>query len=60
MRTRPLAWDNGRLLGQKTPLKSKEIWSVLIRLQLAGKLRDLALFNLAINSNLRGCDLPAP
>lgn len=47
----------GRLLGQTPPLKPKEIWSLRIRLQLADKARDLALFNLAIDSKLRGCDL---
>src|SRR3954447_21024143 len=51
------AGNKGRLLGQKLPLKPKEIWSLRIRLQLAGKARDLALFNLAIDSKLRGCDL---
>lgn len=51
------AWNKGRLLGQKPPLKPKEIWSLRIRLQLADKARDLALFNLAIDSKLRGCDL---
>lgn len=51
------AWNKGRLLGQKPPLKPKEIWSLRIRLQLADKCRDLALFNLAIDSKLRGCDL---
>ena len=44
-------------LGQKPPLKLKDIWAIRIRLQLAGRLRDLALFNLAIDSKLRGCDL---
>jgi integrase len=44
-------------MGQKPPLKLKEVWGIRIRLQLAGKLRDLALFNLAIDSKLRGCDL---
>ena len=42
---------------QKTPLKLKEIWAIRIRLQLMEKVRDLALFNLAIDSKLRGCDL---
>lgn len=51
------AWNKGRLLGQKPPLKPKEIWSLRIRLQLADKGRDLALFNLAVDSKLRGCDL---
>ncbi|MES2535630.1 MAG: tyrosine-type recombinase/integrase [Pseudomonadota bacterium] len=50
-------WNNGRLIGQKAPLKLKEIWAIRIRLQLADKTRDLVLFNLAIDSKLRGCDL---
>lgn len=50
------SWNKGRLLGQK-PLKLKEIWAIRITLQLAERLRDLALFNLAIDSKLRGCDL---
>ncbi len=51
------AWNKGKLIGQKPPLKLKEIWAIRIRLQLAHRLRDLALFNLAIDSKLRGCDL---
>ena len=51
-------WNKGKLLGQKPPLKLKEIW-VRIRLQLAHRSRELALFNLAIDSKLRGCDLVA-
>jgi site-specific recombinase XerC len=50
------AWNKGKLVGQKTPLKLKEIWAIRIRLQLTEKVRDLALFNLAIDSNLRCCD----
>ena len=50
-------WNKGKLIGQKPPLKLKEIWAIRIRLQLAGRLRDLALFNLAIDSKLRWCDL---
>lgn len=46
-----------RLLGQKPPLKPKEVWSIRIRLQIGGRKRDLALFNLAIDSKLRSCDL---
>ncbi|GAB3762285.1 tyrosine-type recombinase/integrase [Ramlibacter monticola] len=57
MRTQHIPWNKGRLLGQKPPLKPREIWSIRIRLQLAGKARDLALFNLALDSKLRGCDL---
>ena len=48
-----------KLIGQKTPLKPKEVWSIRVRLQIYGKIRDLALFNLAINSKLRSCDLVA-
>jgi len=48
-----------RLLGQKPPLKPREVWAIRIRLQLHGKPRDLALFNLAIDSKLRSCDLVA-
>jgi integrase len=50
-------WNKGRLIGQKLPLKLKEIWAIRIRLQLAHRIRNLALFNLAIDSKLRGCDL---
>ena len=50
-------WNKGRLVGQKLPLKLREIWAIRIRLQLAKHVRDLALFNLAIDSKLRGCDL---
>jgi integrase len=51
------AWNKGKLVGQKTPLKLKEIWAIRICLELTKKVRDLALFNLAIDSKLRGCDL---
>ena len=50
-------WNKGKLTGQKTPLKLKDIWAIRIRLQLNGNKRDLALFNLAIDSKLRACDL---
>jgi len=50
-------WNKGKLIGQKPPLKLKEIWSIRIRLQIANRIRDLALFNLAIDSKLRSCDL---
>jgi integrase len=52
-----LAWNKGRLLGQKRPLRPKDVWAIRIRLQLEGRKRDLAMFNLAIDSKLRGCDL---
>jgi hypothetical protein len=48
--------NKGRLIGQKRPLQPKQVWSIRARLERAG-LRDLALFNLAIDSKLRGCDL---
>src|SRR5205823_12218307 len=54
---RPIPWKKGKLLGQKPPLKLKEIWAIRIRLQLDDRSRELALFNLAIDSKLRGCDL---
>ena len=50
-------WNKAKLVGQKAPLKLKEIWAIRIRLQLAARARDLALFNLAIDSKLRACDL---
>jgi len=50
-------WNKGKLIGQKPPLKLNEIWGIRIRLQLLNKQRELALFNLAIDSKLRACDL---
>jgi integrase len=50
-------WNKGKLVGQKSPLKLKEIWAIRIRLQLGGRKRELALFNLAVDSKLRSCDL---
>lgn len=50
-------WNKGKLIGQKAPLKLKELWAIRVRLQLSGHTRNLALFNLAIDSKLRGCDL---
>src|SRR5665647_1840704 len=50
-------WNKGKLVGQKSPLKLKDIWAIRIHLQLGKRIRDLALFNLAIDSKLRGCDL---
>lgn len=51
--------SKANLNGQKPPLKPREVWSIRIRLQIQGKKRDLALFNLAIDSKLRSCDLVA-
>jgi integrase len=56
---RSTPWNKGKFIGQKLPLKLKEIWAIRIRLQLAQRVRELALFNLAIDSKLRGCDLVA-
>lgn len=50
-------WNKGKLVGQKAPLKLRDIWAIRIRLQLRHRTRDLALFNLAIDSKLRACDL---
>ncbi len=50
-------WNKGKLVGQKPPLKLKKVWAIRIRLELEKQKRDLALFNLAIDSKLRGCDL---
>jgi integrase len=50
-------WNKGKLVGQKAPLKLKDIWAIRVRLQIGGRTRELALFNLAIDSKLRSCDL---
>ncbi|MCX7163981.1 MAG: hypothetical protein NT083_13230 [Rhodocyclales bacterium] len=50
-------WNKGKLIGQKPPLKPKDIWAIRIQLQNDHQVRDLAMFNLAIDSKLRGCDL---
>lgn len=51
------AWNKGRVVGQKRPLMPKHVWAIRVRLEIAENHRDLALFNLAIDSKLRGCDL---
>ena len=51
------AWNKGRLVGQKRLLLPKQVWAIRARLELAGNPRDLALFYVAFNSKLRGCDL---
>jgi len=50
-------WNKGELVGQKAPLKQREIWAIRIRLQIAERTRELAFFNLAVDSKLRSCDL---
>ena len=52
-------WNKGRMVGQKRPLRPKEFWAIRARLELGRSKRDLALFNLAIDSKLRACDLVA-
>ena len=52
-----LAWNKGRIIGQRLPLLPKHVWAIRVRLENAENLRDLALFNMAIDSKLRGCDL---
>lgn len=54
---RPHPWNKGRLVGQKRPLAPKHVWSIRVRLEVADDRRGLALFNLAIDSKLRACDL---
>lgn len=51
------AWNKGRIIGQKRPLLPRQVWAIRTRLELKGNLRDVALFNVAIDSKLRGCDL---
>ena len=52
-----LPWNKGKLTGQKPPLLPKHVWAIRTKLHIDGRVRDLALFNLAIDSKLRGCDL---
>lgn len=52
-------WNKGKLIGAKPPLRASHVWSIRTKLQLEGRIRDLALFNLAIDSKLRGCDVVA-
>ncbi len=55
--TTHVPWNHGRIIGPKPPLKPKHIWAIRTRLQHDGRVRDLAMFNVAIDSKLRGCDL---
>jgi hypothetical protein len=52
-------WNKGKIVGAKSPLRPSHVWSIRTKLQIEGRKRDLALFNLAIGSKLRGCDLVA-
>ena len=53
-------WNWGKFIGPKPPLQPRHVWAIRTRLQLADRTRDLALFNLAIDSKLRGCDVDSP
>ena len=57
IRVVPRPWNKGKLVGQKAPLKLKEIWAIRVRLQVFCRTRELALFDLGIDSKLRACDL---
>jgi len=56
---RHLAWNKGKLIGAKPPLRPKHVWAIRTKLQIEGRIRELAMFNLAIDSKLRGCDIVA-
>ena len=58
-RPRGAAWNKGKLTGAKPPLRQGHVWSIRAKLLLERRRRDLALFNLAIDSKLRGCDVVA-
>jgi integrase len=58
-RIRPTPWNKGKLIGPKPPLRPSQVWAIRTRLQMENRKRDLALFNLAIDSKLRGCDVVA-
>src|ERR1700694_5326323 len=54
---RKTPWNKGKLTGAKPPLQPKHVWAIRTRLQIASRTRDLALFNIALDSKLRGCDV---
>src|SRR5436190_18438321 len=54
-----LAWNKGKLIGAKPPLRPKHVWAIRTKLQVEGRIRELAMFNLGIDSKLRGCDVVA-
>jgi integrase len=58
-RPQPAAWNKGKLIGAKPPLRPKHVWSIRTKLQIEGRTRDLAMFNVAIDSKLRGSDVVA-
>lgn len=56
-RTQAAPWNKGKIVGQKAPFKVRDIWAIRVRLQIQARHRELALFNLGLDSKLRGCDL---
>src|SRR5436305_13337838 len=56
-KSRRVPWNKGKLTGAKPPLRPKHVWAIRTKLQIQGRARDLAMFNLAIDSKLRGCDV---
>ena len=54
-----IPWNKGKVTGAKPPLRPKHVWAIRTKLQIDQLTRDLALFNLAIDSKLRGCDVVA-
>jgi len=59
LNTKRTPWNKGKLIGPRLPLRQKHVWAIRTRLQIDQQLRDLVLFNLAIDSKLRGCDVVA-
>jgi hypothetical protein len=59
VRSRRATWNKGKMPGPKPPLRPRHVWAIREKLQLEKRIRDLAMFNLAIDSKLRGCDLVA-
>ena len=57
--TKRVPWNKGKIVGAKPPLRPKHVWSIRTKLQVEGRMRDLALFNVAIDSKLRACDVVA-
>lgn len=54
--SKQVPWNKGKIVGAKPPLRSKHVWSIRTKLQVEGRTLDLAMFNVAIDSKLRGCD----
>jgi integrase len=57
LKPKRIPWNKGKLTGAKPPLRPKHVWSIRTKLHIESRVRDLAMFNLAIDSKLRGCDV---